>query len=106
MLFKSNINEFTGLEFAVFKLKPGVQEADLIQLSKTIDSHFLAQKKDLLAHFLLRGTEGLYADVAIASTQEKAEEICLEWVTNEFTKPYLELLDNDSVDMSFWSRIS
>ncbi|MHA2936888.1 hypothetical protein ACXJY6_01185 [Vibrio sp. RC27] len=106
MIFKSNTLEFLGFEFAVFRLKDGVSEEELVALSKEIDDKFLSKEDELLSHFLLKGVDGKYADVAIATTQEKAEEICRRWLDNDVAQKYLELLNQESVDMSFWSRIS
>ena len=106
MIFKDTTSAFAGFEFAVFKVKDGVTEEDLLALSKEVDDKFLANEQELLSHFLLRGKGGLYADVAIATTQEKAEEICQLWLHNDVAKQYLQLLDEESVDMTFWTRIS
>ncbi|WP_444894845.1 hypothetical protein [Microbulbifer sp. SSSA005] len=106
MIFKNNTSEFLGFEFAVFQLKDGVTEEQLLALSKEVDDKFLSNEKEILSHFLLKGKDGKYADVAIATTQVKAEEVCQLWLHNDVTQKYLELLDQESVDMSFWSRIS
>ncbi|WP_062270698.1 hypothetical protein [Endozoicomonas arenosclerae] len=106
MIYRQATSAFAGMEFATFKLREGVTEEQLIAHSKAVDEQFLSSQTELLAHFLLKGKEGQYADVAIATTQEKAEEICQMWLQNEVTQKYLELLDHDSVDMTFWSRIS
>lgn len=106
MIFKDSTSSFAGFEFAVFKAKEGVTEEDLLTLSKEVDDRFLSNEEELLSHFLLKGKDGLYADVAIATTQKKAEEICQLWLHNDVAKRYLELLDETSVDMTFWTRIS
>ncbi|WP_299946583.1 hypothetical protein [uncultured Microbulbifer sp.] len=106
MLYRTETAEFMGLEFASFRLAEGAFEKDLIALSKAVDESFLSEQEGLLSHFLLRGKDGVYADVAIATTQARAEEICQMWLDNAVAKQYLELLDQDSVDMSFWSRIT
>ena len=106
MIYNQNTSSFKGIEFAVFKLKDGVTEEKLIQLSKKMDEDFLKNQNELLAHFLLKGTENRYADVAIATTQEKAEEYCSQWLENNIALQYLELINTDSVNMTFWSRIT
>jgi len=106
MIFNDQTSEFLGLELAVFQLKDGVTEAQLIALSREVDDKFLSREEGLLSHFLLKGKDGHYADVAIATTQAKAEEICQLWLHNDAAQEYLELIDQDSVDMSFWSRIN
>ena len=106
MLLKNGIENFVGFEFAAFRLKQGVIEEQLISMSKDVDDKFLSGKDDVLGHFLLKGSDGFYADVVIATTQHRAEEVCQEWLSNDTTKQYLELLDPESVNMTFWSRIS
>lgn len=106
MIFQDNTPKFLGFEFAVFQLKKGVTEEQLLALSKEVDDKFLSKENELLSHFLLKGKDSKYADVAIATTQAKAEEICRLWLHNDVAQRYLDLLDQDSVDMSFWSRIS
>lgn len=106
MIFKQNANSFSGVEIAIFRLKDNASEQDVITLSNKIDEEFLSQFDDLYAHFLLKGADGLYADVVLASSQQKAEEICALWNDNELTTKYIEKIDPESVNMSFWTKIS
>ncbi|MGI9277565.1 MAG: hypothetical protein ACR2PT_22285 [Endozoicomonas sp.] len=106
MLYRNDTADFLGFEFATFRLREGKSEKDLVELSKEVDERFLSEQEGLLSHFLLRGKDGFYADVAIATTQERAEEVCQLWLHNDVAKKYLELLDQESVDMTFWSRIT
>ncbi|MCG2838377.1 hypothetical protein L6J37_16210 [Photobacterium sp. WH77] len=106
MIKNSNIDSIGGMEFATFKLKEGVTEATLVELSKQVEIEFLSQQEELVLHFLVRGTDGIYADVAIASSQEKAEEYCQQWLNNKVALEYLELIDEESVNMTFWRRIN
>ena len=106
MILNGNIENTGGLEFAVFKLKEGVSENKLIELSKKVESDFLKQQDELIVHFLVRGQDGTYADVAIATTQQKAEEYCQQWLTDPVALEYLELIEHESVDMTFWARIN
>ena len=106
MILKDNIGSIGGMEFATFKLKEGVSEDILIELSKQVESQFLSQQEELITHFLVRGKDGLYADVAIATSQQKAEEYCQQWLSNPVALQYLELIDESTVDMTFWSRIN
>ena len=45
-----------------------------------MESEFLKLQEEFILHFLIRGADGLYADVAIASSQAKAEEYCQQWL--------------------------
>lgn len=82
MILNGNIENIGGMEFAVFRLKEGVSENKLSELSKKVEADFLKQQDELVLHFLVRGQDGTYADVAIATTQQKAEEYCQQWLTN------------------------
>ena len=106
MIKNSDIDSIGGMEFATFKLKDGVTEATLVELSNQVEVEFLSQQEELVLHFLVRGTDGIYADVAIASSQEKAEEYCQQWLSNKVALEYLELIDKETVNMTFWTRIN
>lgn len=106
MIKNSSIESIGGMEFATFKLKDGVTEATLVELSNQVEIGFLSQQEELVLHFLVRGKDGIYADVAIASSQQKAEEYCQQWLSNKVALQYLELIDKESVSMTFWTRIN
>lgn len=105
MIKRDNIGNIGGMEFAMFKLKPGIDEKTLVELAKKVEIEFLNQQQELILHFLVRGNDDLYADVAIATSQQKAEEYCQQWLKNPIALEYIELMDADSVNMSFWERI-
>ncbi len=100
-----NIGQFAGMEFATFKLKDGVSEDKMLEIIKKVDEQFLQKEEGFLGHSTLKGENGVYADVAFATTQEKAQEICGKWMENEIALQYVELIDEPSVNMSFWNRI-
>lgn len=106
MIKSGSIDSFGGMEFATFRLKEGVTEAELVELSGKVESDFLVQQEELVLHFLVRGADGLYADVALASSQDKAEEYCQQWLRDPVALEYLELIDQESVSMTFWTRIN
>lgn len=106
MIDKNNLGTMGGVEIALFKLKEGCSEADLVALSKRVEAEFLSGQTDLLFHCLLKGADGLYADIAMAPTQALAEEYCQQWFTNAIAMEYVALIDGDSVDMTFWTRIN
>ena len=106
MIFNTHLSNFCGFEFATFKLNTGVSEQQLIELSTELEETFLSQQTELLGHFLLKGSDGIYADVTLATTQQKAEEYCQQWLDNAVALKYLSLLDQDSVSMTFWGKIN
>jgi hypothetical protein len=105
MIINSNINGIGGMEFARFKLKQGVTEEKLIALSHLVETEFLTQQDELIIHMLLRGADGNYADVVFASSQQKAEEYCQQWLHNAAALSYLDVIEHGSAQLTFWTRI-
>ncbi len=101
----NSISSFSGMEYGLFKLKEGLSEEDMLKAAEAAEKEFLSKEEGFLGHAILKGKDGLYVDLSFATTQDKAEEICGKWMGNEFTLKYLEFIDPESVDMSFWSRI-
>lgn len=100
-----NIGEFKGFEFGIFRLKDGVREEELLKLAKDTDDKFISLEDGYLGHALLKAEDGLYADIAFATTEEKAKEICNKWMSNEYALRYIDVMNLDSVNISFWNRI-
>ncbi|HDX8355253.1 TPA: hypothetical protein RQM97_003274 [Aeromonas dhakensis] len=105
MIIKGDMQGAGGVEFATFRLKEGVTEADLLALAHRVESEFLVQQSELIVHCLLRGADGIYADLVMAPSQSLVEAYCQQWLHNAVAGEYLTLLDPDSVNMSFWTRI-
>lgn len=100
-----SISGFSGMEFATFKLKQGVSEANMLEAAQLADLKFLSIQEGFLGHIILKSKDGIYADLTFAVTQKMAEDICAKWIDNIFTCKYIEFIDSDSVNMSFWARI-
>ena len=101
----ANIGLFAGFEFGVFKLKQGVSEEKMLEASIKMEREFLSKEAGFLGHGILKGKDDTYVDIAFATSQEKAEKICGKWMENEFALKYLEFIDPESVNLSFWERI-
>ncbi len=101
-----NFSSFVGLEWARFKLKQGVSEAQLLASHARVTKEFMSRQKGILGHYLLKGPEGHYVDLALADSQARAEQVCAMWMENAITLAMVEQLDPESVDISFWQRIS
>ncbi len=100
-----DINSFSGLEFCTFKLKKGTDESQMLKAAENMEKEFLSKEDGFLGHRVLKNKDGTYVDIAFADTQEQAEKICGKWIENEFSLKYLEFIDSESVDLSFWSRL-
>ncbi len=101
----THIGNFAGFEFGTFKLKEGISEEQMLQLANDTDNEFMSKEDGFLGHAVLKGEDGMYADLAFATTKEKAQEICGKWMENAFALKYIDAIDPESVNMSFWSRI-
>lgn len=53
----------TIIEWAPFSLRPGIGEAQLLQLSERLQTEFLARQKGFLGRDLLRRGAGEYVDL-------------------------------------------
>jgi hypothetical protein len=96
---------FNGLEFGTFRLKAGVSEADMLAAAKQMEDDFLYKEEGFLGHAILKGNDGSYVDLAFATSQAKAEEICGKWVKNPFALKFLDFIDHASANITFWTRI-
>lgn len=75
-LMKNGVMRFGGLEFATFTLRNGTDEQALLAASEAVDRMFLEHEAGILGHVVLRGKDGVYADLALTDSQAKAEEVC------------------------------
>jgi hypothetical protein len=96
---------FQGLEFGTFRLKPGVVEADMLAAAKAMEDGFLHLEEGFLGHAILKGDDGTYVDLALASSQARAEAICGKWLENPYALKFLEFVDPASTHISFWRRL-
>lgn len=94
-----------GYEFGQFKLKDGISEAQLLQVSKDMDQHFYPTQQGFVSHQLIRLVDGEYMDLVIADTQVCAEKICANWQGNEYCEAFVALIDTDSVSIKFGEQI-
>jgi hypothetical protein len=104
-LMKNQALEFGGLEFATFRLLEGVSQETLLEASRKVDCEFLRFEEGIFGHVLLRGHDGIYADLVFADTQARAQEVCTKWMENAVALQYIKLLDDKSVNMTFWEPI-
>lgn len=73
-------SEFVGgVEIGFFRLKAGVTEAQAREAhAKAVDGYLSMQPGWIAEHFV-RFDDGLYLDLLLAATQERAEAICRLW---------------------------
>ncbi|KAA3607176.1 MAG: hypothetical protein DWQ01_15865 [Planctomycetota bacterium] len=97
--------DFQGLEFGTFRLQAGVDEAQLLAASQQAVDQVLRHQKGFLAHFLLKGKEQEYVDMALADSQTAAETICGLWGQFPETRKLMDLVQKGSEKLSFYQRI-
>lgn len=59
----------------------------------------------MFGHVLLKGMDGVYADVTFADTQARAEQVCAKWLEKAVALEYSALCNQQSVNMTFWERL-
>jgi hypothetical protein len=96
---------FKGLEFGTFRMKAGMSESDMLAAVKTMEAEFLEKEEGFLGHAILKGNDGTYVDLAFATFQAKAEEICGKWLQNPRALAFLSFIDSTTTNMSFWTRL-
>lgn len=97
-----------GMEFSLFRLAPGADEAALPAAATQMAQGLYAQEPGFIEHMVLRNDAGLYADVVLASDADSARHLCGKWGQGPFDpacKPYLALIDPASVQLDFWQRV-
>lgn len=110
MQFKSlsGIPAFGGMEFSRFKLKSDVSETELFtSVDKMVEGLYITEE-GFLGHALLKGADGIYVDVIFADSQSRAAELCAKWGTGPFAPaclPYLEKIEEGSVNLEFFQRV-
>lgn len=96
---------FKGLEFGTFRLKAGAAEKDMLAAARAMEDEFLNQEEGFLGHAILKGNDGTYVDLAFATSQAKAEELCGKWMQNPHALKFLEFIDPASTNIGFWTRL-
>lgn len=97
---------FAGCEFATFRSAPGVSDAQLLAASQRMREEFLQHEAGFVEHALLKGDDGLWADMVLAESHECARRICERFMQHEACLAYLALMAADSARLGFWQRLS
>jgi len=99
---------FGGMEFAPFRLLPGVSETQLCEAVEAMVAGLYANEPGFLGHALLRGADGRYVDVVFADSAERARALCGKWGTGPFAAaclPYLRAIEPGSAELAFYDRV-
>lgn len=97
---------FSCVEYGTFALKDASTVEQLLESSKQIETHYLAQNDNTKAHFISTINENLFAEVTFGATLGKTKEVCMGYLENEQCKPMLALADADSMELDFWMLVA
>lgn len=100
-----------GMEFYLFRLRPGVDEAGLAKAANHMAAHLYAGEPGFQAHMVMRSADDphLFADVILADSAERARALCGKWGQGPFhpaCMEYLQLIEPESVQLQFWQRVA
>jgi heme-degrading monooxygenase HmoA len=92
-----------GMEVGFFRLRPGVSEAEARAAhAKAVDGYLSHQPGWVAQHFVAFDG-GLYLDLLLAETRERAEAICGLWGDHPDCQRFVSLVQD--VDMKFGSAV-
>lgn len=93
-----------GIELGTFRLKPGVEEAQMRQAYARMVGTHLAKQPGWKRQVLVQLDDGLYADLALADSRARSETICAGWAGQPDCDAFLALIEAE--DMRFGSLLS
>lgn len=106
MFSTANItDDFHGIEFSIFRAKPEVSSEQLVVACQRMEKDFLRSEEGFIRHVLLKGDNGSWADVLFTKSKEDAERICRNFMGNSACLEYLQLIEEGSPNLTFWSRV-
>lgn len=99
-----------GLEFSLFRLRMGADPQALAGAAQRMARGLYQGEPGFLAHGVMRCSEdpGLYADVVLADSAERARQLCGKWGPGPFDAAcldYLDLIAPESARLQFWDRV-
>lgn len=97
-----------GMEFSLFKPKPGVSDQALQHAAQRMANGIYRGQPGFLHHTVVKSEQGLYADVVLASTGKRAAELCASWGSGPFAEPcrgYLDMISPESVQLAFFDTL-
>jgi hypothetical protein len=97
------------IEWAPFRLAPGVTESALLEASERFQRDFLAGQPGFLRRELLRGRDGQWIDLVLWQDQASADAIMAAATSSPHCAAYFEVMDMSGVDpaagVSHFSRL-
>ena len=100
----NSTDDFQGVEFSMFRAKPDVLDEQLFAACQKMEKEFLIGEEGFFQHVLLKGDNGLWADVVFTKSKADAERICKNFMGSSACLDYLKLMEEGSASLTFWSR--
>jgi heme-degrading monooxygenase HmoA len=97
-----------GMEFSIFKPKPGVTDRELYEAAEQMVNGLYRDQPGFISHAVVKSEQGIYADVVLASSAKRAAALCASWGTGPFAQPcqaYLDLISPESIQVGFFDRL-
>lgn len=81
------------VEWAPFRLRPGVSEAALLDASEALQRDFLARQEGFIRRHLLRGTDGQWADLVYWRDEVAANAVMAAVADSPVCHAYFQLME-------------
>jgi hypothetical protein len=96
------------IEWAPFRMKPGVDETALLRSSEELQMQFLAKQRGFIRRELLRGGDGNYVDLVWWDSMDAAQAAMKAAAESPACNAYFSLMSLNESDPSagvlhFWS---
>jgi len=86
------------IEWAPFRTKPGVTEAELLEASAHLQSAFVSKQEGFLERRLIRGHDGGYVDLVLWASAESADRAMQNAAKSETCSLYFALMEANDAD--------
>ena len=86
------------LEWAPFRLKPGVDEATLLESSERLQRDFLARQEGFVRRELIKGAEGAYIDLVWWESFAASQAAVKKAACSPACRAYFAVMDCDDGD--------
>ena len=90
--------QISGLELGRFRLKDGIEEADMQAAYELMVSGHLSKQSGWCSQHLVKLDDGAFLDVAFARTEDHAKAICASWRDQPVCDAFLALIEPISME--------
>lgn len=90
--------KISGLELGRFRLKNGVNEADMHTAYELMIASHLSKQNGWCNQHLVKLGDGAFLDIAFALTEDHAKEICASWRNQPVCDAFLALIEPENME--------